>query len=95
MNTFKIGDRVTVGDRYHVKSLIWRTGTICYQMPSDGLFQNVYGVRFDTIIAGGHTCSGHCTPGHGWNIDGEYLLPILGKDISESEMMEVLLIDQI
>lgn len=90
---FSIGDRVSAVPDYPSGNMSIRAGdqgTVC-QVASD----YVVGVRWDSEIEGGHTCSDRCESGHGWRVDvGEIEFApeeeVSDFDIEDDIFMEIL-----
>lgn len=75
MAKFKIGDIVKCTDTYEGNNLIKdQIGTVCRIKDTD-----IYGVDFGKDVKG-HSCSGTCGYGHGWEISSKYLKRAVPKN---------------
>lgn len=101
MSQFQIGDRVVYGPNdIYVNAYPWlrgATGTVCR---TSHVIQGRVGVQWDKTIASltndqqtGHSCSGQCPAGYGWNVYEKYLGLIeesMPEDVADVNVEEVL-----
>lgn len=78
INEFKVGDRVVmVGNYYDYDSgfldlgtIDGDTGTICGILSEE---HEIFNVKWDRKIMGGHDCDGNCKFGYGWNVSARMI----------------------